>query len=542
MRTLQVAPDRPGAYPTVGDAVRDAPDGGVISVAEGTYAETFALVDRRITIKADDGAKVKFDGTACDWPVFRVQGGSLTLQGLTVASTAAAIVADNATLTVDRCTVGARLGPGVSVRDCTGFLVTRSTISLSEQGIAAERSSGRVEHTKIEDMTGDGVVIGLGADPEIASCTISGCGSRGIYTYQHARPAIDGCDVSRTGGDGIAVAHHSKPSIRRTAVHDVQGVGISFGPGCAGEVLECRIENTAPPGISIADGATPTVTAPVERRRGGGDGVDDLLANLDAMVGLGAVKAEVRAVVDEIQVHEWRRGAGLSVGAVSHHLIFAGAPGTGKTTVARTYGKLLRALGVLPKGQFREVSRRDLVGQYIGHTAEKTTVVFEECLGGVLFIDEAYTLSRLAGAGGDFGQEAIDTLVKLMEDHRDSVAVIVAGYTGEMTDFLAANPGLASRFAKTIEFEDYDADDLLQIIGAMATDGDYQLAPDASPLLRDYFTLARSAPGFGNAREARRLFEGIRKAQSQRLRGLGRMPDTEELCALLVPDVAAAIG
>ncbi|KJK43432.1 ATPase [Lentzea aerocolonigenes] len=541
MRTLQVAPDRPGAYQTVGDAVRDAPDDGVISVADGTYAETFSLVDRRLTIKADDGATVKFDGTGADWPVFSVRGGSLTLQGLSVTSTAAAVVADHTELTVRGCTISARLGPGVSVRDCTSFLVSRSTVSQSEQGIAVERSSGRIEHTKIENVAGDGIVVGLG-DPEITSCTISGCGSRGIYTYQHARPVIDGCDVSQTGGDGIAVAHHSQPSIRRTAVHDVQGVGIAFGPGCAGAVVECRIENTAPPGIRVAEGASPTISAPVERRRGGGDGVDDLLANLDGMVGLAAVKAEVRAVVDEIQVHEWRRGAGLSVGAVSHHLIFAGAPGTGKTTVARTYGKLLKALGVLPKGQFREVSRRDLVGQYIGHTAEKTTVVFEECLGGVLFIDEAYTLSRLAGAGGDFGQEAIDTLVKLMEDHRDSVAVIVAGYTGEMTDFLAANPGLASRFAKTIEFEDYDADDLLQIIDAMAADGDYQLTPDAAPLLRDHFTLARSAPGFGNAREARRLFEGIRKAQSQRLRGLGRMPDTEELCALLVPDVAAAIG
>jgi SpoVK/Ycf46/Vps4 family AAA+-type ATPase len=260
------------------------------------------------------------------------------------------------------------------------------------------------------------------------------------------------------------------------------------------------------------------------------------------MVGLPGVKSEVHAVVDEIQVGEWRRRAGLSVGTVSHHLIFAGAPGTGKTTVARTYGKLLKSLGVLAKGQFREVSRRDLVGQYIGHTAEKTSVVFEESLGGVLFIDEAYTLSRQSGAGGDFGQEAIDTLVKLMEDHRDEVAVIVAGYTAEMRDFLDVNPGLASRFSKTIEFENYSADDLVQIIARMVAAGDYQLEDDATPLLLAYFDRIARDPNFGNARDARRLFEGMRKVQSRRLRLLGRMPETTELRTLTAEDVRAATG
>jgi SpoVK/Ycf46/Vps4 family AAA+-type ATPase len=260
------------------------------------------------------------------------------------------------------------------------------------------------------------------------------------------------------------------------------------------------------------------------------------------MVGLPGVKAEVHAVVDEIQVNEWRRRAGLSVGSVSHHLIFAGAPGTGKTTVARTYGKLLKSLGVLSKGQFREVSRRDLVGQYIGHTAEKTSVVFEESLGGVLFIDEAYTLSRQAGSGGDFGQEAIDTLVKLMEDHRAEVAVIVAGYTAEMREFLDANPGLASRFSKTIEFENYSPDDLVQIIGRMVTAGDYRIDEAAHPVLRDHFARIADDPNFGNARDARRLFEGVRKVQSQRLRLLGRMPEMAELQTLTVEDVLAVTG
>jgi SpoVK/Ycf46/Vps4 family AAA+-type ATPase len=258
------------------------------------------------------------------------------------------------------------------------------------------------------------------------------------------------------------------------------------------------------------------------------------------MVGLAEVKAEVRALIDEIQVNEWRRRAGLGVGALSHHLIFAGAPGTGKTTVARTYGRLLAALGVLPRGQFKEVSRRDLVGQYIGHTAEKTALVFEQAMGGVLFIDEAYTLTRSSAAGGDFGQEAVDTLVKLMEDHREEAAVIVAGYTTEMREFSDANPGLASRFSKTIEFENYAPDELVLIMTRMVRAADYELERAAEPVLAEHFVRVARSPDFGNAREARRLFEAMRTTQSQRLRALGRMPALEELRSLLVADVRAA--
>jgi SpoVK/Ycf46/Vps4 family AAA+-type ATPase len=270
-------------------------------------------------------------------------------------------------------------------------------------------------------------------------------------------------------------------------------------------------------------------------------GMDKLLTELDSMIGLEGVKAEVRSLIDEIQVNEWRRNAGLSVGAASNHLIFTGAPGTGKTTVARIYGQLLKALGVLPDGHFREVSRRDLVGQYIGHTAEKTTSVFEDAMGGVLFIDEAYTLSRAGGASADFGQEAIDTLVKLMEDHRDQVAVIVAGYTQEMLDFLDANSGLASRFAKTMEFENYGPDELIMIADRIARNDDYVFAPGLSDALHEYFSQMERDRNFGNAREARKLLEGMRKAQSGRLRALGRMPNLDDLRTLVLEDLLTTI-
>jgi AAA+ superfamily predicted ATPase len=284
-------------------------------------------------------------------------------------------------------------------------------------------------------------------------------------------------------------------------------------------------------GVAALEGATQQDPAQIDR----------LLSDLDAMVGLASVKAEVRALIDEIQVNEWRRNAGLAVGAVSHHLIFTGAPGTGKTTVARIYGQLLKALGVLPAGKFKEVARRDMVGQYIGHTAEKTSTVIEEAMGGVLFIDEAYTLSRAAGGGsGDFGQEAIDTLVKMMEDHRDEIAVIVAGYTHEMTEFLDANSGLASRFAKTLEFENYTPKELLLIVSRIAKNDDYLLGDGLDDALYEWFSQIQMGQNFGNAREARKLLEGMRKAQSGRLRKLGRMPSRDDLRTLELEDLLGA--
>lgn len=541
-RALLVA-RRPGAYPSIGDALAEASDGAVITIAGGDYAETFELTGLRVTLAAADGATVVVDGRGADRPVFRATGGSLALKGIELlADGASAILADDAGLIVDRCTISGGRGPAIAIRGSAAFEVTGCVISAAEQGIVVDGASGRIEDTTVEDVTGDGITIGLGADPVVRNCTVTGCGLRGVYVYQYARPVIVGCVISHTGHEGIAVAHHGTPELKRCTVTDTRGSGIAFGSGCGGSISACRVENTAEPGIAIAEGATATVTAAADPADpGAGDGaLDEMLAELDAMIGLPGVKEEVRALVDELQVNEWRRRAGLPIGAAGHHLIFAGAPGTGKTTVARIYGKLLKALGVLPLGEFHEVLRRDLVGQYIGHTAEKTAAVFEKAKGGVLFIDEAYTLTRLAGSGGDFGQEAIDTLVPLMEEHRDEIAVIVAGYTGEMVDFLSANPGLASRFGKTIEFENYSPEELLAIFGRMASSGDYDLDPDAGPVLADHFRRISGDVNFGNARDARRLFEKARTAQSQRLRLLGRMPAVEELRALHAADVVVA--
>ncbi|WP_406841919.1 right-handed parallel beta-helix repeat-containing protein (plasmid) [Streptomyces sp. AHU1] len=266
---------------------------------------------------------------------------------------------------------------------------------------------------------------------------------------------------------------------------------------------------------------------------------EDALARLHDMVGLGAVKRDVTAMVNLLATARQREAAGLPVPRISHHLVFTGPPGTGKTTVARLYGELLVSLGVLPQGQLVEVSRADLVGRYVGHTAQLTAEVFRRALGGVLFIDEAYTLTPEGGsAGADFGREAVDTLLKLMEDHRDEVVVIVAGYTREMERFLSSNPGLASRFSRRVEFEDYSSDELVTIVRHHAVTSGYECGPGTSVALREHFEAIPRDRSFGNARLARRVLETMITRQAGRLSTMTTPPALDDLRLLMPQDLA----
>mgnify|MGYP005929221359 FL=1 len=245
--------------------------------------------------------------------------------------------------------------------------------------------------------------------------------------------------------------------------------------------------------------------------------LDAIRAEINELVGLAPVKEYVFGLADNLQVQQRRAAAGLKTASLSMHMIFTGNPGTGKTTIARLVAKYLKAIGALKGGQLVEVTRADLVGRYTGHTAPLTNSVIESALGGVLFIDEAYSLYR--GEQDSFGLEAIDTLVKGMEDHRDELVVILAGYTKEMETFLTANSGLASRFPNKIEFPDYTAEELLQITHVQAKNKGYRLAESCTEPLLGYYARwqesdARTA---GNGRLARNTLEKAIFHQSRRL-------------------------
>ena len=213
--------------------------------------------------------------------------------------------------------------------------------------------------------------------------------------------------------------------------------------------------------------------------------LDELLAELDALIGLQRVKREIHRQVALLRVEKLRVDAGLRSPTLTRHLVFTGNPGTGKTTVARLVGGIYQALGLLSRGHLVEVDRSELVAGYLGQTATKTADVVASAAGGVLFIDEAYSLTG-GGPGGDqYGQESVDTLVKEMEDRRDDLVVIVAGYPAPMAAFIAANPGLASRFRTTIDFEDYTDDELVAILEHLASGADYELEPEAVERFRE---------------------------------------------------------
>ena len=265
--------------------------------------------------------------------------------------------------------------------------------------------------------------------------------------------------------------------------------------------------------------------------------LEDVLEELDGLCGLDQVKKDVKSLINLVKVRKLRQENGLPVPAMSLHLVFLGNPGTGKTTVARLLARVYHAIGVLSKGQLVEVDRSGLVAGFVGQTAIKTNEVVQKALGGVLFIDEAYALVNQENAN-DFGHEAIEVLLKNMEDHRDDLIVIVAGYSGPMEKFIHSNPGLESRFNKYFFFEDYTGEQLMEIFQSMCHKNGYTLSPEAEQWAREDFRALyeHRDENFGNARDVRNLFEKAVSRQSDRVAQL-EAPTKEQLMELLPEDL-----
>ncbi|MFD8423397.1 right-handed parallel beta-helix repeat-containing protein [Streptomyces sp. NPDC059466] len=410
------------------------------------------------------------------------------------------------------------------------------------------------------DGTQTGVIVTKGADPTIERCTVDSPAEAGFYVSAGGRGSFHHCRVTGSGGYGFHVIDGCRSTLKKCRTERCARGGYEFADGGnaagGGPVVEdCTSDESAgvrspAPETAVQTsgpssgllGAIPGQRTTEQESPAGSPEPEEparsskaVLGELDALVGLESVKREVRALTDMIEVGRRRQEAGLKAASARRHLVFTGSPGTGKTTVARLYGEILASLGVLEKGHLVEVSRVDLVGEHIGSTAIRTQEAFDRARGGVLFIDEAYALSP-EDSGRDFGREAIDTLVKLMEDHRDAVVVIVAGYTAEMERFLTVNPGVASRFSRTITFSDYIPEELLRIVQQQAEEHEYSLGSGAPEALLKYFTAIPKGPAFGNGRTARQTFEAMVERHAGRVAQLDE-PSTDDLTLLYADDL-----
>ena len=314
----------------------------------------------------------------------------------------------------------------------------------------------------------------------------------------------------------------------------------------AGAAQEMAHRVNVPGGAKHTDSAPKdeekSETQPAKKKEETEKTTEELLAELDSLIGLDGVKREVHSLINLIKVRKLRERHELKVMDMSFHMVFTGNPGTGKTTVARLVAKIYKQLGFLSQGQLIETDRSGLVAGYVGQTAGKVTEVVKSALGGILFIDEAYALAR-KGMDNDFGREAIDTLVKLMEDNRDDLVVIVAGYTDEMHDFLTSNPGLISRFNKYVDFPDYTDDELMAILAMNAKRQGYVIAEDASKVVRkmlEGMTVSERLD-FGNARGMRNTLEKLVQEQANRLAGMTGEITKDMLCEIIKEDALVAL-
>ncbi|GHA52922.1 MULTISPECIES: right-handed parallel beta-helix repeat-containing protein [Streptomyces] len=488
--------------------------------------------------------------------------GSVECVGLHVADAAqAALRVDGPGLALlERFTVSGRRGLAAVVRG-GGRLEIRDGELDAAGGIDLDDTAeSQLTGVRLRVPGGAGLSLGGASRATLTGASVSDCA---VVVGTDCELIAQDCEFSGSDGDGIRLAGGGTLHATGCRVSGARGHGVHVMPGGRAELTGCVLTGNAGDGVHAQPDA-PVVVVECDIRDNGGRTPRDLpaegagtasadapgrvnpvhavgpLAELDALVGLESVKREVTGLINVNKMSQRRQEMGLPMPPMSRHLVFAGPPGTGKTTVARLYGAVLAELGILSQGHIVEVARADLVAQIIGGTAIKTTEVFKKALGGVLFIDEAYTLTnQTRGTGPDFGQEAVETLMKLMEDHRDEIVVIVAGYSEQMDQFLASNPGMASRFARTVEFPNYSTGELVTIVRGLCAKHYYELSDSAMEALRRYFEDVPKGPTFGNGRVARQVFEEMISRQASRL-AADPPGDDYELNVLTGDDVLTA--
>ncbi|HEY6494975.1 MAG TPA: right-handed parallel beta-helix repeat-containing protein [Trebonia sp.] len=498
-----------GATPTLTRCtVTDAANGGIY-VTGGSRARVTDcdLSGEAAGVIADDGSDVWLAGLRVRGSrgyALVVSDGAAASLGSSEFTGCGVLVGDGGSLTAEQAEIAESAGDGVRV------------LGGGIAGLDGCRIRGSRRH---------GVTVEDGGRADLVSCAVTGNAADGVRFETDELVRVDRCDVRDNGG---------------AAVNDVRGTGQLAGD--AGRGADGHGPDRADPG----DGWEGDVEPRTAGRPSGPNPARHLgvgpLAELEGLIGLASVKHEVTGLINLNKMAQRREELGLPMPPMSRHLVFAGPPGTGKTTVARLYGAVLAELGVLAKGHMIEVARADLVAQIIGGTAIKTTEVVKRALGGVLFIDEAYTLTNQSrGNGPDFGREAVETLMKLMEDHRDELVVIAAGYSEQMEQFLSSNPGMASRFSRTIEFPNYSIDELVTIARGMCATHQYELSADAVDALTDYFEAVPKGATFGNGRVARKVFEEMVNNQASRL-AADPSADSVDLRRLTAADLRELLG
>src|SRR4051794_40130113 len=432
--------------------------------------------------------------------------------------------------------------------------------------VVQDGATATVRGSTFHDLRGNGVVVQTNAKLNVGGSRFSNTVWPAIAVIGPGSATIDQCLIDRCGRDhwGVGVTEAAKVVITSSRICNCPGPALEVESDSSVELQNCDLHDCGP-GLLLVKGGQlrladvrlnakdlaaafrveGRVPVNVERCSLNGQPLADgpimdnaSFAKLDALVGLSGVKDELKRLVDFAQVQRQRKQQGLPTSATTLHLVFTGNPGTGKTTVARIVGQIYANLGLLDSGHVIETDRASLVAGYVGQTAIKTAEVVQSAIGGVLFIDEAYTLTNGQGQGHDFGSEAIDTLLKAMEDNRDRLAVIVAGYTDPMRHFIDANPGLKSRFTRYIEFEDYSVAELQQILLASLKADDFVVTADAEVTINKVITALHRNRGdtFGNGRAMRELFEKIVELQARRLAATPGASPTE-LQQILADDV-----